>query len=258
MTKLKQLLASRHLIWTLAYFRLKNDNKTRSLGLLWGFLDPLLYMITYTILVKYIFGLGSPQYPILLFTALVSWSWFTQSLGKSVTALSSRTNIILRMRVPLIIFPVTEIFSESIQFLFGIITLIPLLFYFEANLTINLLYLPLILSLELLLIFGGSLICTVLGTYLKDMSNILSFAFRLTFYLSPALYSAADRVPERFQTLFFMNPFAWLFESYKSVVIYGTPPNWHFVYIPLCFGIAMTLIGLYLFTHEEPKMAKAL
>jgi ABC-type polysaccharide/polyol phosphate export permease len=97
----------------------------------------------------------------------------------------------------------------------------------------------------------------VLGTYLSDLGNIIQFAIRICFYLSPILYSVADRIPDRFIGLYMLvNPFAGLMESYKSVLIRGEPPT-TYILVGVTVAIAGFLIGLWYFTHDEHKLVKA-
>jgi lipopolysaccharide transport system permease protein len=237
---------------------MKAENKNKVLGFLWSFLDPLLLLLTYILLVHYIFGRGGPQFPILLFIALLSWRWFATSLSRSVTSISSKVGLIQSIRFPLAILPISGIIIGFFEWLFGFIILLPMLFIFEASFTINILWLPLLLLIQLILNTGAALIGAVLGTYLSDLGNIIQFAIRICFYLSPILYSVEDRIPERFSTLYMLlNPFAGLLESYKSILIRGEPPS---QYVLVVTGVALVgfIVGLWYFNHDEHKLVKAI
>ena len=130
------------------------------------------------------------------------------------------------VRFPLAILPLSGIIIGFFDWLFGFAILVPMLFIFEAQLTVNILWLPLLLLIEFVGTVGACLIVAVVGTYLSDLGNIIQFVIRICFYLSPILYSVAGTVPERLYRLYMLgNPFAGLLESYKSVVVYGTPPT---------------------------------
>lgn len=239
-------------------FQMKAENKNKALGFLWSFLDPLLLLLTYIILVHYIFGRGGPQFPVLLFIALLSWRWFANSLGRSVTSISSKVGLIQSIRFPLAILPISGIIIGFFDWLFGLIILLPMLFFFEAQFTLHMLWLPVLLLIQLILNTGAALIGAVLGTYLSDLGNIIQFAIRICFYLSPILYSAEERVPAKYSTLYmWLNPFAGLLESYKSVLIRGEPPS---QYVLVVTGVALVgfVVGLWYFNREEHKLVKAI
>ncbi len=247
--------------WELLYyivkFQMKAENKNKVLGFLWSFLDPLLLLLTYILLVHYIFGRGGPQFPVLLFIALLSWKWFASSLGRSVTSITSKVKLIQSVQFPLAILPLSGIIIGFFDWLFGFIILLPMLFVFEASLTLNVLWLPVLLLIQLVLTIGACFIGAVLGTYLSDLGNIIQFAIRICFYLSPILYSVNERVPERFATLYLLlNPFAGLLESYKNVLIRGEPPSTYLL-VAAVVAVAGFVLGLWYFSHDEHKLVKA-
>jgi lipopolysaccharide transport system permease protein len=239
-------------------FQMKAENKNKVLGFFWSFLNPLLLLLTYIVLVHYIFGQGGPEFPILLFIALLSWTWFANSLGRSVASISSKVGLVQSARFPLAVLPLSGIIVGFFDWLFGFVVLLPMLFIFGATITINVLWLPLLLLIEFIGTVGACLIFAVWGTHLADLGNIISFLIRIAFYLSPILYSAADRVPERLRTLYMvLNPFAGLLESYKNVLILGLPPNeYALVGVGVC--LVLFVVGLWYFSREEYRLVKAI
>jgi len=237
---------------------MKAENKTKVLGFLWSLLDPLLLFFTYIILVSVIFQRGGSQYPVLLFTALISWMWFARSLTRSVTSVTTKVKIIQTVRFPLAILPLSGIAIEFFNWLFALIILLPMLFIYEAKFSLNILWLPVLLIIQLIITIGACFICAVLGTYLSDLRNIIQFGIRLAMYLTPVLYSVEDRLPERLTTLYMTaNPFAGLMESYKSILIRGEPPS-EYILVGAVVGIVVFFVGLWYFTRDEYKLVKAI
>jgi len=256
--QLKRIWQRRELLWYTVKLQMKAENKNKLLGFLWSFLDPLLMLLTYIILVHYIFGRGGPQFPILLFVALLSWRWFASSLSRSVTSITGKVGLIQSVRFPLAILPLSGIVIGFFDWLFGFVVLLPMLFIFEASFTVNILWLPVLLLIEFVGIVGACLIFAVWGTYLSDLGNILQFAIRVGFYLSPILWIVKDVVPERLRTLYMiLNPFAGLLESYKNVLILGMPPN-EFAWVGIVVACVAFLVGLWYFSRDEHKLVKAI
>ena len=256
--QLKNIWQRRELLYYLVRFEMKAENKNKVLGFVWSFLDPLLLLIVYMVLVHYIFGMGGPQFPILLFAGLLSWRWFTSALSRSVTSITSKVALVQSTRFPLAILPLTGIIIGFFDWLFGFVILVPMLFIFEATFSVNVLWLPLLLFIQLIGTIGACLIFAVVGTYLSDLGNILQFLIRVGFYLSPILYSVEDRIPDRLAGLYMiLNPFAGLIESYKNVIIRGLPPN-EYALVGAAFAFAALLIGLWYFSRDEYKLVKAI
>lgn len=253
----KGIWQRRELLFYLVTSELKAEYRNKILGYLWNFLDPLLLMATYIVLVVVIFNRGGPQFPVLLFCAILAWRWFTSSLSRSVTSVSSKVSVVQTTRFPLAVLPLTIVTTGLIDYLAGLIILLPMLFAFDATFSLHMLWLPLLLLVQLVGTIGAAFICAVIGTYLSDWGNILQFGLRMWFFLSPILYSVEETVPERYKTVFWLNPFSALLESYKNILVRGMPPSEYMV-VPVAMAIIAFLIGLWYFGREERKLVKAI
>ena len=254
--QLRALWRRRELVAYLVRSDLKVTYKNKVLGYLWTLLDPLMMMVVYVILVQVIFKQGGKQYPVLLFSALLAWRWFTYSIQQATTSIASKGKLIQTVSFPRIILPVQDVVSGLIRYLLSLAALVPMMVIFRGNWSLNVLWLPVLVGAQFVLTLGVALLCSVLGVYLRDLQNILTFGLRMVFYLSPALWSIADRIPVGLRTLYLvLNPFAWLFEGYKSILVRGEPPL-VFVGVALALGIVLTPLGLAVFERYEDRLAK--
>ncbi|MFC2078039.1 ABC transporter permease [Candidatus Bipolaricaulota bacterium] len=254
--QLRHLIERRQLIWYLTKSNLKVTYKNKALGYLWSLLDPLMMMLVYVVLVQVIFKRGEPLFPILLFSALLAWRWFLQTIQQSTLSIASKEKLVQTVGFPRIVLPAQHILTGLVKYGLSLGVLAPLLLVFRVPLTIHILWLPLIVLCQLVLTFGVAVYCSVVGVYFRDLQNILVFGLRLVFYLSPALYSIGDRVPERLQTLYLvLNPFAALFNGYKNALVRGEPPLLY-LGIVLALGLALSLSSLAVFDKYEDRLAK--
>ena len=256
--QLRKIWQRRELLWYIVKLQMKAEKKNKVLGFAWSFLDPLLLLLVYIVLVSYVFGRGGPQFPVLLFIALISWRWFTSSLTRSVTSVTSKLGLVQSVRFPLAILPLSGIIIGFFDWLFGFAILVPMLFIFEASFSLNIFWLPVLLLIQFIGTVGACLIFAVVGTYLSDLSNIIQFLIRLGFYLSPIIWTVKDVVPERLITLYMiLNPFGGLLESYKNVVIRGMPPT-EYALVGTAMACIVFFIGLWYFSRDEYKLVKAI
>lgn len=253
--QLKSIISKSDLIRYLVRHDLKTIYSHKVFGFLWTLLDPLFMMLVYIVLVVVIFKRGSPKYPILLFSALLAWQWFISSLTTAVTCITSKARLIQTIYFPKITLPMTRVIVGLIEFLLGLVVLIPLLFIFEASFSWNLLWLPVLIIVQFFLTFGLALICATLGVYFRDLENIIVFVLRVCFYLSPVLYSVGERIPERFVQFYMLNPFAALFESYKNIMVRGLPPSEYMLFAAASAALSFVL-GIIIFSKKESEFAK--
>ena len=253
--QIKALWDHRELVKCLVLSDLKVAYKNKLLGFLWTILDPLMMMGVYVLLVRVIFKRGGPQFPILLFTALLAWKWFTSSLSDSVVAITGKAKLIQTVYFPKVVLPVSKVLASFAEYLFSLLVLVPLLFIFRAKITLMVFWLPALLVVQMLFTIGASLLCSCLGVYFRDLENILRYSLRFWFYLSPGLYSVKDRIPVRFQSIYMLNPFAALFESYKNILVRGETPS-NYMSIVVLISLAVLILGFIIFDRKEGKLAK--
>jgi len=236
---------------------LKVIYKNKVFGFAWAILDPFFVMLVYVVLVSVIFKRGGEQFPILLFSTLLPWRWFAFSLSSSVKSFVSNASLIQTVKFPLSIFPINYVLLGGVNYLLGIIVLFPMLIFYNANFSINMLWLIPLIFIQFFFIFGLSMIVSIVGVYFSDLQNILAFTLRIGFYLSPALYELSS-IPSEYRDVYlYVNPFASLFQSFKNVLVYGTPPE-SSIYIYCIYAVAFFFLGLFLISKYSKKIPKLL
>lgn len=253
--QIKQVLKRRDLAKYLMKSDLKVRYKNKSLGFLWAVLDPFFMMLIYIILVSFVFKRGGEQFPILLFSALLSYRWFVFSTGNNVSVLVKNSKLLLTVKFPFSILVVNEVNIGLFNYLLGLLVLFPMLFLFNATISIHLLWLPVIIFFQYFFTIGIGLLVSVAGLYFRDLQHILMFVLRIVLYLSPALYDLSF-IPERFTKIYlWLNPFASLFDTYKNILVKGLPPNQYFL-VFIGFTVLFLILGNYYFTKKENNFAK--
>lgn len=255
--EISSLLLRSDLIRYFVGSELKSLYKNKMLGFAWAILDPLFVMLVYVVLVSVIFQRGGEQFPILLFSALLPWRWFSYSMGTSVKSFIANTSLIQTVKFPLSIFPINAVLIGCFNYILGLVVLIPMLFIFNANITLNTLWIIPLILIQFIFNYGISMLVAVVGVYFKDLQNILAFTLRIGFYLSPALYELSS-VPEKYKTVYLaLNPFASLFETCKNILVYGKSPDIS-ILIYLGYAVLFFLLGITLITKQSNKIPKML
>lgn len=245
---------SRHTIRYLVTADLRRTYRNKVLGYAWTLLDPLIMMVVYILFVVALFGRGGPQFPAILFSALLAWWWFTQTIGGAANSISGKSGLIQSIRFPIIVLPLSQIFVGFIEYLLSAVMLIPFLIAYHADWTPYMLWLPALILIQFTITTGLCLAVAAIGCYARDVANITKFIIRALFFLSPILYSAADRIPDRLYSIYMLNPFAALFESYKRILVLGQPPAQELL-TALAIAMAVFLLGLWVFSRLEPRLA---
>jgi lipopolysaccharide transport system permease protein len=61
-------------------------------------------------------------------------------------------------------------------------------------------------------------------------------------------------VPERLQSVYFLNPMAGVIEAYRAVLLYGQAPDGTFG-LSAVVAVVVLLVGYWFFKRVEPKFA---
>lgn len=238
----------RDLIGHLVFFDLKSNVARTYFGILWWIVDPILYMLVFYFLVEIILQRGGPDYSVFLFTALIPLKWTMSSLVDSTSSISSKAAILNQIYVPKYIFVIVSLGINTVKFLIGLVVLILFLLIYGIEFSLNIFYLPLIVIIHGLFLFGAMLILAHIGIFLKDIKNMMQYFTRMLYYLSPVLFSI-DSVPEYLAKLLYLNPLTTLFVSYRNIFMYSEQPQ---ILGLLCiFIVAIILLGIGIITMEK-------
>src|SRR5260370_18838122 len=113
----------RELIWALALKELRVRYKRSVLGFLWALLNPALLMIVLTLVFGTIMRFSKPYYSIFLLSMLLPWTFFSQCLAYSVESIVGNGELLKKVQVAKLVFPVAAVISTIINFVFSVIPL---------------------------------------------------------------------------------------------------------------------------------------
>jgi ABC-type polysaccharide/polyol phosphate export permease len=264
------VLSRRRLIRYLTQAEMKKRGSDTLLGNLWWILDPLLQMVVYVIFIAIIGrGLGRPDFPLFIFSAILPWKWFSSVVGDATSAVIRQDRLIRQIAFPKIVLPMATSTAGVAGFVFGLVPLFALLLLYPHRLSPMLVWIPVIAAVQFVFTIGMAILVSAANVFFRDLGNAVGHALRLWWFLSPGLYSMSTvqglgivRENPIIGTLAGLNPFAVLFEAYRSV-IYGTPdggppvpPDLASLAWLLLGSIVFVILATIFFKRVEPDFAK--
>ncbi len=252
------------LIGYLARADLKKKGADTVLGNLWWIIDPLLQMAVYVILVDFIFRRSVPDYPLFIFCAILPWKWFTSSTYDAVTSVVGQERLIKQIHFPKIILPVASTTAAVMNFVFGLIPLFALLLlFFRDRASWHVVFIPFIALVQFVFTLAFCMLISAVNVFFRDIGNVVRHFLRLWFYLSPGLYALDQLEPQMEKNALVsfavnVNPWTWIFESYRQVIYYGLFPYWFQLAAVLVFSLVFLAFSTFVFKRLEPSFAKVL
>jgi ABC-type polysaccharide/polyol phosphate export permease len=241
----------RELIWALALRELKVRYKRSVLGFLWALLNPALLMIVLTIVFSTIMRFGAVQhYPIFLLSTLLPWTFFSQSLSYAVESVVSNGDLIKKVAVPKLVFPMAALVSNVINLLLSLIPLMLIVLVMGHPVHWTWIYLPVPLLALAIFTLGATFFFAAANVYYRDVSHILQILLQGLFYLTPIVYSL-DIVPEQYRWMFRLNPLTYLLNGFRLSVYYGLLPQIQSVVACFVCAIGTLAIGFAIFRKHQ-------
>ncbi len=254
--------------WLALYFAQREFSRTYRgsyLGFLWALLSPLLMIILLTLVFSEIIGLrfrevtgdSSINFGLFLYCGLIPFLAFQSTVAQSTNSIRSNAALVQKVIFPLEILPLARAVTVQVDKLFGLGMLILVVAILEHRLQWTIALLPLLIVLQLVFVFGLSLLFAVVGTYMPDIRGTLQASTRALFFITPVIWPA-ERVPENLRFLVDYNPLAFLVGAYRDLILEGTPPDPSAVLWFSIFAGALLAGSYFLFVRLKQNFADLL
>jgi lipopolysaccharide transport system permease protein len=253
----RDLWSFRELLFFLAWRDILVRYKQTVIGVAWSVIRPLMTMIVFTVVFGKLAGLPSNgvPYPIFVFSALLPWQFFSNSLSDSSNSLLSNAGMISKVYFPRLIVPASSIVVSLIDFLITCVLLLGLMVWYQLMPTWRMLMLPLLLMLSLATAFGAGLWFAALNIKFRDFRYIVPFVVQFGLYISPVGFSS-DLVPEKWRLLYSLNPMVAVIDGFRWAIIGGSARIYWPGFAVSCMLITLILVtGVMYFRKTEKTFA---
>jgi lipopolysaccharide transport system permease protein len=193
-------------------------------------------------------------YPVFAYSAILPWTLLSASLTLGIPSLVRNMNLITRIYFPREILPIASILAGLLDFILGFVIFVGLLIYYRIGLTISILWLPLILSIQLLLMLGVVLFSSALNVFYRDIRYVIPLVLQLWFYLTPIIYPMSA-IPKDLRLYLLINPMVGIINSYRRIVLEGAPPLLEDLLVASCISLAIFFFAYKYFKRVELQFA---
>jgi lipopolysaccharide transport system permease protein len=254
----KDLWTYRELFYFLAWRDILVRYKQTAIGLAWALIRPFLTMVVFTVVFGNIAKLpseGDAPYPILVYSALLPWQFFSGALTECGNSLLKNSNLISKVYFPRLIVPVSGVIVSFVDFMISGIILLGLMAWYNYVPDWRILTLPLFILIAFAAAIGGGLWLAALNVEYRDLQQIIPFIVQFGLYISPVAFSSKV-VPEQWRLLYSINPMVGVIDGFRWAILGGQST----IYLPgfaLSLGlVALVLVsGIWYFRKMERKFA---
>ena len=200
---------------------LKASNKGAILGFLWVILSPLIQVVSYVVIVSFIFnvkfyeGAGVFDYALYILSGMIPWQILTRSIQEAPSLIRDNTELVKQVIYPIETMPLSRLIVTSFGALITFCVFMLLLLISE-NLSLSIIFLPIPTILLFMLILGVSWAFSVGGIILKDLREIVTVVLGLLVYASPVILHE-DMVSQKIWTIVLSNPLSHVVICFRDV-----------------------------------------
>jgi len=260
---IKSLIKNRKLVWQLGRNDFRNRFASTSLGSIWGFLQPFVFMFTYVIVFQYILKTNSSgDYPYLVWflPGMAMWQWINDSIMSASMSIRSYSYLVKKVVFPVDVIPMISIVASSFVGLFLVVValVVCLIFGYAPN-VLKLIY---VLFAMYAFIIAFTRFTSAITTVVPDFANLLGIAMQLFFWFTPIIWNL--NMLEGHQTILKVikcTPFTYLVTSFRDVFIEGniiSENNFVFTIVFWIITIFMFVWGNSVFKRNKKDFADVL
>ena len=253
----KNLYKYRELLKTSVKKEVRGKYKNSFLGVIWSFLNPLLQIMVYAIVFPLILRNNQENYVIFLCCGLIPWNFFATAINRSAFSFVENGNIIKKVFFPREIIPISVVTSEAVNFLISSIIILGFVLFGGLGLTKYLIFYPLVLLVQYIIILAISIIISSICVYLRDLQHFVGVALQLFFYAATDVY-ATNSIPTEYQWILKYNPMTYIINSYRDIFYNQTMVDLKSLGILLLIGTVCFVIGYVIFSKLQKGFAEQL
>ncbi|MFV0465965.1 MAG: ABC transporter permease [Lachnospiraceae bacterium] len=258
MKKLKELYEYRTMIQSSVRKELRGRYKNSILGFLWTFINPLMQIIIYTIVFSQIFKMDVDKYYLYLTVVMIPFVFFSSSMTGGSMSVVNQKDLVKKIYFPREVLPISFVTTCFVNFLLSMIVVFGVIAISGNGFNlVALLFLPIIMLIEYILVLGLTMIVSACNVYLRDLEHIVGVLMMAWIYMTPVMYDKS-LVPPQLIPIFNSNPMTPVSIAYRDILYYKRIPEMQTLGLTVAFGVGSMIIGFIIFDKLQKNFAEEL
>lgn len=242
--------AHRQLVLYKAYADLRAEAERTYIGYFWWFLEPVVHMVVYYIVIGVFLQRGTENFVPFLLTGLVAFRWFSMSLTSGMNSIMRAKGLMNQVAVDKSIFPTVALLTNAFKFAIVYVVLIAFLLIYGYPVTASFAHIPAVLLVQLVFNAALAYLLAAVTPFVPDIRIVVQNAMRALFFFSGIFYSASS-LPEEMRFYFFLNPVAVLLQAHRDVLLYAQTPDWERLVAVALGSIPILVLGELLIARKQ-------
>jgi len=193
-----------------------------ALGLLWVLLYPTLllgiYLFVYLVVFRVRFPVYSEMdYVLYVFAGLAPYLGFMEALSTGAVSIKQNMHLVRNVMLPIELIPVRAVLAGLATEVVALVIVIALA-AMNGALSPNVVWLPVVITLQVMFLVGLVLVLASLAVALPDVTYFVNLAVLMLMFLSPIGFKP-DMVPMGFGAIVYLNPIHYMTDAFRMSIL---------------------------------------
>jgi lipopolysaccharide transport system permease protein len=255
---LSEVVRFRNLLYMMVWRDIRVKYKQSMLGVLWAILMPTTIVLAGVVVKFAMFKFsGRPLDAHDLANVSVRsvpWAFFVASIRFGTNCLTSNSNLVTRVYFPKLIFPASAVVSQFVDFLIACCVLAIILSFLNIALSWSLLWLPLLITMLVVLATGLVIFLSAAGLFFRDVKYLVEMFLTFAIFFTPVFFDVA--MFGDWKNVLLLNPVAPILEGISAVVIHQERFQFFWLLYSAVVSVAIFAGSVVFFAKLEPLFAE--
>ena len=240
---LRELVEHSDLIISFARRDIKARYKQTVFGVAWAIIQPLSWMLVFTLVFARLAQVpsdGAP-YPLFAFSGLIFWGFFATTVAQGTIALTANAVLVRKIWFPRETLLLAVMMAAALDLAIGMAGFLLLALYYGHALTWTALWVLPLLLVQALFTMGVICATSALHAYFRDAGHAIPLALQLWMFATPIAYPSS-LLPEPWRIVYGLNPMVGVVEGFRWALL-GTDTAPGPILLASCAATIVLLVG---------------
>jgi lipopolysaccharide transport system permease protein len=227
-----------------------------ALGAAWALLQPIGFMVVFSLFFGQLAGVASNglPYPLFSLAALVPWIYFANAVLVGSESLVGNSALVSKVYFPRIFVPAGVVFAGLVDLAISFVILIVIVLAWGFVPSPAVLVLPLLVAIAVAAALGVSAALSAVNVRYRDIKYVIPFAIQMWLFATPIAYPSS-LIDEPWRTISAINPMVGVVEGFRWAALGTGDAPWALIGVSLVSACVLLAAGLAYFDRVERGFA---
>ena len=252
----KELWRYRDLAGQIALRDITVRYRQTALGGAWAVLQPIGFMVVFSLIFGNVAGIASNglPYPLFSLAALVPWTFFSTAVLLGSDSLVANSALVSKIYFPRIFMPAGVVVAGFVDMAIALVILMIIVFAWGFVPSVAILAVPLLVMIAAAAALGIAAALSAINVRYRDVRYVIPFAIQMGLFISPVVYPSSE-IEQPLRTLSAINPMVGVIEGFRWATLGTGNAPWDLIGISAVTAVVVLAAGLAYFDRVERAFA---